>query len=471
MPSAWGLPPEVNNMMLRSGAGAAAHAPQVAAYTAAAANYATQASTQTMTAMATAPDFVGLGGAAMMSQALPMASWHAAAAVHAESAAVTLSTGISAYETTVMSMIPAERCVANRIETTALHASNILGQNTPAIIEHEVEYAEYWAQNASARTGLAATLAGLSGELSVPLPPYPGMANPAAGAAIAGEGIGQAGFGVGASMLGAGTSSAAGAISTVLGTGLSTGLGTPLSTGLGAPLPTDGLPFTPSPTPTPAAATAPGMPAAGMPAAVSPPSIAAPLSGPQTAPPLKPPVAPPDAKGGLTGSSPDAMSAVMGQAAQLPSAAMSPLQSITQTIGAPLTMLTAGLSALTSGMSGNPAFSKGSNGGQASSSARSPLTGMSDVNGGYAAGGSPVSASIGDAAHDRLAPDWATAGQTANPDVADAASGVHDPAGNPGVGVIPPPMTGARQDERSAPVFEPSYKTVVAPRLEGAVVN
>ena len=55
--------------------------------------------------------------------------------------------------------VPPPAVTANRAQLAALIATNILGQNTAAIAATEAQYAEYWAQDAAAMYGYAASSA------------------------------------------------------------------------------------------------------------------------------------------------------------------------------------------------------------------------------------------------------------------------------------------------------------------------
>ena len=48
---------------------------------------------------------------------------------------------------------------ANRTQLASLVATNIFGQNTPAIAANEAQYGEMWAQDATAMYGYAANSA------------------------------------------------------------------------------------------------------------------------------------------------------------------------------------------------------------------------------------------------------------------------------------------------------------------------
>ena len=134
----FGIPPEVNAFRLaRIGAGPEAHAPQVAAYTSVAAVHEEQAVQQMVTAAATAPGFVGVGGIGMLAGATPMAAWQGTAGGHAAAAAQTIGAGMAAYGAAVAATIPFEEVVENRIRLAVLHATNFMGINGPAIAATE----------------------------------------------------------------------------------------------------------------------------------------------------------------------------------------------------------------------------------------------------------------------------------------------------------------------------------------------
>ncbi|BBX62339.1 PPE family protein [Mycobacterium saskatchewanense] len=109
-----------------------------------------------------------------------------AAAGQAESAAAQARTAATAFEAAQTATIPTPAVVANRVQLMALIATNILGQNTPAIAATEFEYMEMWAQDVAAMFGYHAgamtvasalpafslppvSLAGLSSILAAPL--------------------------------------------------------------------------------------------------------------------------------------------------------------------------------------------------------------------------------------------------------------------------------------------------------------
>jgi PPE-repeat protein len=83
----------------------------------------------------------------------------------------------AAYEAAFAMTVPPPMIAANRAQLMALIATNILGQNTPAIAATEAAYGEMWAQDAGAMYEYAAASAAASA-----LPPFtspPATTNPA----------------------------------------------------------------------------------------------------------------------------------------------------------------------------------------------------------------------------------------------------------------------------------------------------
>ena len=98
------------------------------------------------------------------------------------------ASAVSAYETAVSTMIPAEVSIANRTEQAADVGINpsVLGALTPAIVALDTEYfGEHWPHNAGAGASYGAALAALVAALAVPPPFAPLGASPAAPAAAA----------------------------------------------------------------------------------------------------------------------------------------------------------------------------------------------------------------------------------------------------------------------------------------------
>jgi hypothetical protein len=95
---------------------------------------------------------------------------------------------VSAYETAVSTMIPAEVSIANRTEQASHVAINpaVLGALTPAIVALDTEYyGEHWPHNAGAGAAYSAALSVLVAALALPPPIAPLGASPVAPATAA----------------------------------------------------------------------------------------------------------------------------------------------------------------------------------------------------------------------------------------------------------------------------------------------
>jgi PPE-repeat protein len=101
----------------------------------------------------------GPASTSMVAAAAPYVSWMNATAAQAEQAANQAKAAASAYETAFAATVPPPVIVANRTLLASLVATNILGQNTPAIATTEAHYAEMWAQDAAAMYGYAGSSA------------------------------------------------------------------------------------------------------------------------------------------------------------------------------------------------------------------------------------------------------------------------------------------------------------------------
>ncbi|ORV85876.1 hypothetical protein AWC11_18350 [Mycobacterium interjectum] len=154
------LPPEVNSARMYAGPGSG---PLLAAASAwdglAAALNSAASSYQSELAALTAGPWLGPSSALMAAAAAPYVTWTRVSATQAEQASNQAAAAAAAYETAFAETVPPPVIAANRSMLLALIASNIFGQNTPAIAATEAQYAEMWAQDAAAMYGYAAASA------------------------------------------------------------------------------------------------------------------------------------------------------------------------------------------------------------------------------------------------------------------------------------------------------------------------
>jgi PPE-repeat protein len=102
----------------------------------------------------------------MAAAAEPYAAWMSTTAEQAEQAASQAQAAVGAYETAFAMTVPPPVIAANRIQLASLTATNIFGQNTPAIAATEAQYGEMWAQDAAAMYGYAANSAAATAKVT-----------------------------------------------------------------------------------------------------------------------------------------------------------------------------------------------------------------------------------------------------------------------------------------------------------------
>ena len=181
------LPPEINSGRMYTGPGpgpmlaaAAAWDDLAAELGSTAASYASEVSALTSGA------WQGPSSASMAAAAAPYVAWMNATAAQAEETGSQAKVAAAAYEAAFAATVPPEVIAANRALLMMLIATNILGQNTPAIAATEAHYMEMWAQDATAMYAYAGSSAGAS-QLT-PFSEPPPTTNNAGTAAAVGRG-------------------------------------------------------------------------------------------------------------------------------------------------------------------------------------------------------------------------------------------------------------------------------------------
>lgn len=151
------LPPEINSTRIYSGPGSG---PLVAAATAwgrlASQLRTTAATCSSALATLTSEGWQGAASMAMMSAVAPYVEWLTRTATQAEQTAAQAEVAANAYNQAFAMTVPPSAVAANRSQLATLTATNILGQNTPAIAANEAHYGEMWAQDATAMESYSA---------------------------------------------------------------------------------------------------------------------------------------------------------------------------------------------------------------------------------------------------------------------------------------------------------------------------
>jgi PPE-repeat protein len=111
-------------------------------------------------------EWTGPSSTAMAASAQTYIEWLTTTSAQLQDAAAAATSSAAAYEAARAATIPPAVVTANRVQLAALVATNILGQNTPAILANEAMYAEFWAQDAAAMYGYSAAASTASSALT-----------------------------------------------------------------------------------------------------------------------------------------------------------------------------------------------------------------------------------------------------------------------------------------------------------------
>ena len=167
------LPPEVNSGRIYVGPGSGPMLAAAAAWDQLAASlHAAASAYQSEITSLTGGPWVGPAAESMSAAAAPYVAWMRTTAGLAEQAANQAKVAAAAYETAFAATVPPPVIAANRSLLATLVATNIFGQNTPAIATTETQYAEMWAQDAAAMYGYAGSAASAT-TLTPFTPPQP----------------------------------------------------------------------------------------------------------------------------------------------------------------------------------------------------------------------------------------------------------------------------------------------------------
>jgi PPE-repeat protein len=193
------LPPEINSGRMYVGAGSGPMLAAAAAWDELATELQSTAASygSTIESLAAGP-WTGPSSIAMASAAAPYVAWMSATGAQAEQAAGQAKIAAGAYETAFAATVPPPVIAANRALLMALIATNVLGQNTPAIAATEAQYAEMWAQDAASMYAYAASSATASQLTAFTEPPQTTntAAAPAQAAAVS-QASGASGLNIG----------------------------------------------------------------------------------------------------------------------------------------------------------------------------------------------------------------------------------------------------------------------------------
>jgi PPE-repeat protein len=154
------LPPEINSGRMYAGPGPGSMLTAATAWQSLAEELTSAASGYgSVVSSLTSGPWTGPSSISMAAAAAPYVTWLSATGDLAQQAAAQATAAASAYESAFAATVPPPMIEANRSLLAALVATNVLGQNFPAIAATEALYAEMWAQDATAMYGYAGTSA------------------------------------------------------------------------------------------------------------------------------------------------------------------------------------------------------------------------------------------------------------------------------------------------------------------------
>ncbi|UGT96287.1 PPE family protein [Mycobacterium intracellulare] len=153
------LPPEINSGRIYSGPGPAPLLAAAAAWDGLASELRATAASYGSVVAELRTAWNGPSSTSMAAVAAPYVAWLIGSAAQAEQSASQAKAAAGAYEAVFAATVPPPVIAANRALLATLVATNILGQNTPAIAATEAQYAEMWAQDAAAMYGYAGSSA------------------------------------------------------------------------------------------------------------------------------------------------------------------------------------------------------------------------------------------------------------------------------------------------------------------------
>jgi PPE-repeat protein len=179
------LPPEINSSRIYAGPGSGPMLAAASAWDGLAAELGSTASSHTaVISELTEGPWRGPASASMAAAATQYASWMSSAAAQAEQTAGQAQAAAAAFEAAFAMTVPPAVVAANRTQLASLVATNVLGQNTPAIAVTEALYGEMWAQDAAAMYGYAGASA--TAATVTPFSSPPQTTSPAAAASQGG---------------------------------------------------------------------------------------------------------------------------------------------------------------------------------------------------------------------------------------------------------------------------------------------
>ncbi|OBK31679.1 hypothetical protein A5634_13390 [Mycobacterium asiaticum] len=182
------LPPEINSARVYTGAGPAPMLAAAAAWDGLAIELETAAASfeSIVTGLASG-SWQGQASLAMAGAAAPYITWLNTTATHAQGAAGLVRSAVAEFETAMTATVHPALVAANRTQVMSLAASNVFGQNTPAIAAIESLYEQMWAQDVAAMSSYHVGASAVAAQLAPWHQQLQGLFNAAARSAAQGS--------------------------------------------------------------------------------------------------------------------------------------------------------------------------------------------------------------------------------------------------------------------------------------------
>ena len=153
------LPPEINSGRMYTGPGSSTLSAAASSWDSLAAELGSTAESYESVLSGLSLQWRGPASEAMAATAAHYMGWLQTTAEQGKQTAMQARAAAAAYEQAHAMTVPPPAVTANRTQLVSLIATNFFGQNTAAIAATEAQYAEYWAQDAAAMSGYAASSA------------------------------------------------------------------------------------------------------------------------------------------------------------------------------------------------------------------------------------------------------------------------------------------------------------------------
>ncbi len=150
------FPPEINSARIYSGPGSGSLMAAAGSWDSLSAELGTTAETyESVLSALTTLHWRGPASQSMTAAATPYVQWLTTTAQQTKQTAMQARSAAAAYDQAFAMTVPPPVIAINRAQLQALIATNFFGQNTAAIAATEAQYAEMWAQDATAMNGYA----------------------------------------------------------------------------------------------------------------------------------------------------------------------------------------------------------------------------------------------------------------------------------------------------------------------------